>query len=129
MTTGTQSRCGTTSGYVTDGCRCEKCRRAWREYRREYYRRARESRRTLVPAEEVWPLVECLVAFGLSRPRIARAAGVSFQTLYRSRRSFHPGTAEAIRRVHWSLWWHHGPFRAHCGCAVPKEVRERLEGI
>lgn len=29
---------GTITGYTTRGCRCDRCRRAWREYRRRWVR-------------------------------------------------------------------------------------------
>ena len=115
---GRRARHGTTSRYGA-GCRCEQCREAVRADRRR-----RRERDGIARAESasVRSLVECMVAFGVSKGRIAKAAGCSYKTVQLKRPAVRRKTAEAFARLHWAAWRASERFRFHCGCPVPEEV-------
>lgn len=87
--------CGTPAAY-NRGCRCDDCRQANADRKRDEYRRVRVT---------AWPVirhVERLMADGMTRSDIARAAGLPYSTvatMLHGRRWLHPHTAEAIRAV------------------------------
>jgi hypothetical protein len=108
------------------GCRCDSCVKAHRLYRREQnYRAGICSPR--VDAATLRPLVECLMGFGITLQRIARASGASPATLRLKRPEVNRNTAEAIERLHWGAWRASGEFRRHCECDLPDELTQWLE--
>ncbi len=151
------------------GCRCEDCRRANREYNREWHRerslklgkkrrvakhgteskymagcrcrpcidgrnRARNERSyrkgeasPRVDAAVSRELVACMMAFGLTRPRLSVALNVAYRTLQFKRPTIIRRTADRIEGLHWGLFMRHGPFRRHCQCEWTVEVRDFME--
>lgn len=118
---------GTYSKYRL-GCRCDKCMEAHRLYRRaQNYATGVCSPK--VRAEDLKPLVECLVSFGLRRDRIALAAGVSVTTLRLNRPTIQRERAKRIESLHWGLHRRHAPFRQHCRCSTELIVLDSFEEV
>lgn len=120
------SRHGTASRY-NYGCRCKFCTRAKSDAGKERRHRLGGVRPD-VPVEPLRELVECLVSFGVSKGRIAYAIGNQTRGLKILKgATAEAGTKDKLETLHWGLWRRHGPFRIHCGCAMPEEIRDKLE--
>lgn len=67
-------------GYITDGCRCEDCTRAWNVYRqRSDLLRLRNRHRLVDPTAAVAIADEKAQAWGVTTPRVLEAAGMHLQ--------------------------------------------------
>ncbi len=123
----------------SNGCRCEPCRVAWAEHRRDYRRRLRDrgmsdkrGGRITVDAARTRRLALCLLSFGVSRRRLALAMDRdkgTVQFLERGQtKHVHPETQAALEELHHGLWRAHPRFRVRCACEVPREVTSDVFG-
>jgi transcriptional regulator with XRE-family HTH domain len=123
----------------SNGCRCHPCRVAWAEYRKNYRRRLRargmsdkRGGRVTVDATNARRLALCLLSFGVSRRRLARAMNCDKGTVQflEKGQSKHvrPETEEALESLHHGLWRSHPRFRVGCDCAVPQGVASDVFG-
>ena|SRR5215216_6673747 len=89
-------------------CRCEACVQAKHDADRQ---RQLESQiiRPSVPQHPLFEVRSCLIAFGVSKSRLAEIS------------------VDDLEHHHWSLWRLHGPFRIHCKCSIPSEIIDELE--
>lgn len=72
---------GSLAGYTYQRCRCDACRKAWRDYRREYERDRASSGRRTVSAAETRRHVRRLKAAGWATAAIADRAGLVHHTV------------------------------------------------
>ena len=88
---------GTRASYTNNGCRCEACTAANREYARAYYRAARrgDNPGRLVPAAPVREHLLYLSANGVGKRRVAALSGVAASVVDMIRRG-------ERRHVRWS---------------------------
>jgi hypothetical protein len=68
---------GTVTGYSKHRCPCERCRRAWRDYQREYARDARAGEPRWIDASEARQYIARLQAAGMTQAAICSAGGIS----------------------------------------------------
>lgn len=109
------------------GCRCKICRRGKADRERERRHRL-HGVRAEVPVDPLRGLVNCLLGFGIPERRLSVALGGHDRELRILKgKSAEAQTKEKLEKLHWDLWRSHGPFRAHCKCEWPYEIRQWVE--